>query len=210
MSKVNGTTPAPPPGLAGANNLRPKKATTKLKRSSEMGNLFRHLKGKIEGSSFEGKSSGRKGIFGTSTGGKQGMADALAEMKKRSAYFQQIDEDIENHARSINDVKSAITSFQTSNMAELIKFHQYLESHLEKLTDETQVLTRFEDFPTKKLEALRMATALHSKLDSVANTLQNWPIKSPFGQILDKVEKYFNKLSSRSKFVSALILVIED
>ncbi|XP_022893726.1 uncharacterized protein LOC111408156 [Olea europaea var. sylvestris] len=264
---------APPPGLAGANNLYPKKATTKLKRSSEMGNLFRHLKGKIEGSSFESKSSGRKGvgcyarhflepndaaqkgvalltecgpifhcnhslvifflcsfffirefllsstsvlfapyftpplmvsgIFDTSTGGKQGMAYALAQMKKRSAYFQQIDEDIENHAKSINDVKSAITSFQTSDMAELIKFHQYLESHLEELTDETQVLTRFEDFPTKKLEALRMAAALHSKLDSVANTLQNWPIKSPFGQLLDKVEKYFNKLKELMVDVSS-------
>ncbi|CAI9760203.1 unnamed protein product [Fraxinus pennsylvanica] len=184
----------PPPGLAGANNFCPKKAATKLKRSSQMGNLFRLLKGKIEGSSLEGKSSGRKGKFGTSAGGKKGMADALAEMTKRSAYFQQIEEDVKNHTKSINEVKAAITSFQTSDMAELIKFHQYVESHLEKLTDETKVLTRFEDFPTKKLEALRMAAALYSKLDLVANTLQNWPVVSPFGQLLDKVEKYYNKI----------------
>ncbi|KAL2473588.1 putative protein-like [Forsythia ovata] len=194
MSMVNGTTPPPPPGLAGTNSLRPKKATTKLKRSSHMGNLYRLLKGKIEGSSSDGKSSWRKGKIGSSTGGKQGMADALAEMTKRSAYFQQIEEDVKNHSKSIKEVKAAITSFQTSDMAELIKFHKYVESHLEKLTDETQVLARFEDFPTKKLESLRMAAVLYSKLDSVANTLQNWQVVSPIGQLLDKVENYFNKI----------------
>lgn len=36
-------------------------------------------------------------------------------------------------------MKTAISSFQTSNMTELLKFHKYVESHLEKLTDETQV-----------------------------------------------------------------------
>ncbi|XP_022845243.1 uncharacterized protein At4g04980-like [Olea europaea var. sylvestris] len=101
MSNVSGRTPLPPPGLAASNNLHPKKATTKLKRSSQIGNLFRLLKGKIEGSSLEGKSSGRKGKIGTSTGGKQGMADVLAEMTKRSAYFQQIEEDVKNHSNSI-------------------------------------------------------------------------------------------------------------
>ncbi|KAL2524175.1 Hydroxyproline-rich glycoprotein family protein [Abeliophyllum distichum] len=71
-----------------------------------------------------------------------------------------------------------------------------MESHLEKLTDETQVLARFEDFPTKKLEALRIGAAMYSRLDSVANTLQNWQIVSPVGQLQDKVENYFNKVSS--------------
>ncbi|KAL2473618.1 uncharacterized protein Fot_49354 [Forsythia ovata] len=130
--------PPPPPPLpftsgnpallAGTNSLRPKKATTKLKRSSHTGNLYRLLKGKIEGSSSDGKSSGRKGKIGSSTGGKQGMADALAEMTKRSAYFQQIEEDVKNHSKSIKEVKAAITSFQTSDMAELIKFHKYVDS----------------------------------------------------------------------------------
>jgi len=39
----------------------------------------------LEGSSLTGKSSAGKkgGVGGASTGGKQGMADALAEMTKR-------------------------------------------------------------------------------------------------------------------------------
>lgn len=37
------------------------------------------------------------------------------------------------------EMKSAINSFQTKDMTELLKFHQYVELHLEDLTDETQV-----------------------------------------------------------------------
>ncbi|MFS8026425.1 putative protein CHUP1 [Helianthus anomalus] len=79
-------------------------------------------------------------------------------------------------------------------MDELIKFQKYVESHMEKLTDETQVLARFEDFPSKKLEGLRMAAALYAKLDAIATTLQNWKIESPVNQLIDKVENYFNKI----------------
>lgn len=81
MPKGNGSAPPPPPGAA---SLRTKKLATKLKRSSQMGNLYRTLRGKVEGSNSPGKSSGRKGKAGGSpAGGKQGMADALAEMTKR-------------------------------------------------------------------------------------------------------------------------------
>ncbi|XP_060195740.1 uncharacterized protein At4g04980-like [Lycium barbarum] len=196
MPMGKGAAPPPPPGFAGARNLGPRKAATKLKRSSQMGNLYRLLKGKVEGSSLDGKSKGRKGKVGGSApaGGKQGMADALAEMTKRSAYHQQIEEDVRVHAKTIKEMKTAITSFQTSDMSELIKFHKTVESHLEKLTDESQVLARFEEFPTKKLEALRMAAALHTKLDTIAKTLQNWPVAPPVGQLLDKAENYFNKI----------------
>lgn len=87
LSLTKGGAPPPPPPGGGAKNLRPKKAATKLKRSTQMGNLYRVLKGKVEGSSLEGKSSkGRKGTAGNSAGGKQGMADALAEMTKRFLF----------------------------------------------------------------------------------------------------------------------------
>lgn len=77
-----GGPPPPPPG--GAGRCLRVKATTKLKRSTHLGNLYRTLKGKVEGSSFNGKSCGRRGSIGQTTGGiKQGMADALAEMTKR-------------------------------------------------------------------------------------------------------------------------------
>lgn len=61
----------------------------------------------------------------------------------RSAYFQQIEEDVKNHAKLIKEMKKAIASFQTSDMSELITFHNYVESQLEKLTDETQVHSAF-------------------------------------------------------------------
>jgi len=57
----------------------------------------------------------------------------------RSAYHQQIEEDVKVHAQTIKEMKTAISSFQTSDMSELIKFHKTVESNLEKLTDESQV-----------------------------------------------------------------------
>ncbi|XVF40540.1 hypothetical protein PTKIN_Ptkin01aG0122100 [Pterospermum kingtungense] len=186
-------TPPPPPG--GAKSLRPKKANTKLKRSSHMGNLYRVLKGKVEGRPVQGKSSnGKKTGGGTSGSGKQGMADALAEITKRSAYFQQIEEDVEKYAKSITEIKTAISTFKTKDMTELHKFHKHVESILENLTDESQVLARFEGFPIKKLEALRTASALYSKLESMVNELQNWKIEPPLAHLLDKVERYFDKI----------------
>ncbi|KAJ0443531.1 putative protein CHUP1 [Helianthus annuus] len=187
----------PPPPLVGPTRSLRAKPTTKLKRSSQMGSLYRLLKGKLEGSNLDGKSLKRTGskLGAASNGnGKQGMADALAEMTKRSSYFIQIEEDVKNYANSIKEVRTALSSFQTTDMDELIKFHKYVESHMEKLTDETQVLARFEDFPSKKLEGLRMAAALYAKLDAIATTLQNWKIESPVNQLIDKAENYFNKI----------------
>ncbi|KAJ4843772.1 hypothetical protein Tsubulata_017397 [Turnera subulata] len=185
--------PPPPPGAAKL--LRPKKAQTKLKRSSEMGNLYRTLKRKIEGGNENVKSSCvRKGAASSSAGGQQGMADALAEITKRSAYFQQIEEDVQKYAKSITELKIAISNFQTKDMTELTKFHNHVESVLEDLTDETQVLGRFEGFPQKKLEALRTAAALSKKLNGMLTELQEWKIEPPLGKLLDKAERHFNKI----------------
>ncbi|RZC46465.1 hypothetical protein C5167_039415 [Papaver somniferum] len=196
MLQANGGAPPPPPLLGVSKALRPKKANTKLKRSTNMGNLYRLLKGKVEGSSLDGKLSNGKKNIGSSGGSKQSMADALAEMTKRSAYFQQIEEDVEKHAKTINEMKAALSSFQTKDMSELLKFHQYIELHLEDLTDESQVLARFEGFPTKKLEILRTASALYSKLNSIVTQLETWKIEAPLDKLLDRVECYFNKIKT--------------
>nr|DAD27583.1 TPA_asm: hypothetical protein HUJ06_029051 [Nelumbo nucifera] len=84
MSLIVGVTPPPPPPLNITKSLQLKKANTKLKRSMHMGNLYRLLKGKMEGSYLGGKpSQGRKNQIEGSIGGKQGMADAIAEMTRR-------------------------------------------------------------------------------------------------------------------------------
>ncbi|CAI8591197.1 unnamed protein product [Vicia faba] len=197
MPPGNGGAAPPPPPLGAGRSLKPR-ATTKLKRSTQLGNLYRILKGKVEGSSLKGKSSGGKNtaIGAKTNGGKQGMADALAEMTKRSSYFQQIEEDVQKYTKHITELRSTITKFKTSEMTELIKFHKDVESVLENLTDESQVLSRFEGFPSKKLEAIRMAAALYNKMDSILKELQNVNIVSPVTQVLDKVEGYFNKIKT--------------
>ncbi|KAL8192497.1 hypothetical protein R6Q57_027682 [Mikania cordata] len=196
VPEVIGGAPPPPPVINNGGRLLCK-SVSKLRRSSQMGCLYRQLKAKVEGSCYKTKTLQRKDSkVGIASGGneRKGMADALAEMTRRSSYFQQIEEDVINYSDSIKEVKFALIAFQTTDMDELIDFHQYVESHLEKLTDETQVLARFEDFPSKKLEGLRMAAALYSKLDAIATNLQNWDIEPPANQLLDRIENYFNKI----------------
>lgn len=60
----------------------------------------------------------------------------------RSSYFQQIEEDVQKYAKSIEELKTSIQKFQTKDMKELLEFHSKVESVLEKLTDETQVRCR--------------------------------------------------------------------
>lgn len=133
-----GMAPPPPPPF-GSGKPMLKRSDSKLKRSTQMGNLYRLLKGKVEGSSLNAADSRRKGQFVRSSGGKQGMADALKEMTKRSAYFQQIEEDVGKYGQQITELKASIISFRTKDMMELLNFHNKVESVLENLTDESQV-----------------------------------------------------------------------
>lgn len=76
--------PPPPPG--GMKSKNTKNDITKLKRSSNMGNLFRLLRGKMEGSSVvekssRGRNNGAGGNGGASDG--QSMDDAFAEIARR-------------------------------------------------------------------------------------------------------------------------------
>ncbi|CAA7046940.1 unnamed protein product [Microthlaspi erraticum] len=197
--------PAPPAPPGSGRSLR--KASSKLRRSAQIANLYWALKGKLEGRGVEGKagkgSKGQKNVPDKSPvkGARSGMADALAEMTKRSSYFQQIEEDVQKYAKSIQELKSSIQSFQTKDMKELLEFHSKVESVLEKLTDETQVLARFEGFPEKKLEAIRTAGALYKKLDGILIELKNWKIEPPLNDLLDKIERYFNKFKGEIETV---------
>ncbi|CAG7867265.1 unnamed protein product, partial [Brassica rapa] len=180
--KGSGSPPPPPPRLGA------KKATGKLKRSTKLGELYRFLKAKIEGKDPKPRSRGVGGGGSKGVGGKQGMADALAEIAKKSPYFQQIEADVKMYMKAINELKAEISSFKSKDMTELQRFHLYIESVLEKLTDERQVLARCEGFPEDKLDAIRMASALHSKLQGMINELKNWKIESPANLLFDKTE----------------------
>ncbi|PON64209.1 LOW QUALITY PROTEIN: hypothetical protein TorRG33x02_273830 [Trema orientale] len=92
MTLGNAGGPPPPPPVGATKSLRPKKVYTKLERSTIV-NLYRTLKGKMEGTSNpDGKSSNRKksSIGGGAIGVKQGMADALAEMTKSQHTFNKL------------------------------------------------------------------------------------------------------------------------
>uniref|UniRef100_K3YYT4 Uncharacterized protein n=1 Tax=Setaria italica TaxID=4555 RepID=K3YYT4_SETIT len=180
-AKVSRAPPPPPPGNISA-ALRAKRAAGKLKRSAQMGTLYRHLRDRVEGSCAHGGKAQARKKPRTPGGPKgdagQGMADALAEMTKRSggsAYFRQIEEDAETHAATILELKDAISSFQSKDMGELARFLEHVEQQL-------------------KLDSLRMAAALYSKLDGTVSKLKGWKLAAPVSKQLDRVEGYFNKI----------------
>ncbi|CAI5504670.1 unnamed protein product [Closterium sp. Naga37s-1] len=88
-----------------------------------------------------------------------------------SAYFQQIEADVVKHADAIWQAKADLEAFQTTDFEELVAFRAKIESLLQDLTDETQVLQRFEGFPSSKLELLRASASLHSRLSALSRDL---------------------------------------
>ncbi|EEF44195.1 hypothetical protein RCOM_1018580 [Ricinus communis] len=129
-------------------------------------NQFRKLKDKIEGPNLPVKLVNmRKMQLGGSSNGKEGLAASLAELTKRLPYFLQIEEDVQKYENPILNLIIAINSFQTNDMVKLLNFRNNFEAVLGVLTDESQVLAKFEGFPTKKLKTLRTAATLYFKLD---------------------------------------------
>ncbi|KAL4313232.1 hypothetical protein GQ457_01G033340 [Hibiscus cannabinus] len=187
--------PPKPPSIGAGKMFSRKQSIGKLKKSSIMSNLFRDLKAMLEGSRLHVKVTGRtKKQLGGSGGGKEGLAASLQELARRSPFFKQIEEDVETHGKSILELKAAINSFETKDMAQLIKFQQDMEAILEVLTDESQVLAKFEGFPVKKMETIRAAAALFSKSNSIVSKLKNWEVKSPAAQLMIKFDRYFTKV----------------
>ncbi|CAA7020794.1 unnamed protein product [Microthlaspi erraticum] len=135
-----GAPPPPPLGLGA------KKSNGKLKRSTQLGSLYKFVKAIIEGKDPEARprGGGGGGIKAGKASGKQGMADTLAEIEKKSPYFQKIEADVQMYKKAINELKTEITRFGSKDMAELQRFHRYVESVLEKLTDETKIRKEIE------------------------------------------------------------------
>ncbi|XP_038991140.1 uncharacterized protein At4g04980-like [Hibiscus syriacus] len=162
-----------------------------------MSNLFRDLRIKLEGSRLQIKITSRtRKQLGGSAGGKEGLAASLLELTQRSPFFKQIEEDVEKYGKTILELKASINSFETKDMNELVKFQQDMDYILEDLTDESQVLAKFEDFPTKKMETIRAAAALFSKANSIVSKLKSWEVKSPSAQLLIRFDRYFTKVKT--------------
>lgn len=73
-----------------------------------------------------------------------------------------------------------------------------------------QVLARFDSFPYKKLETVRMASALFLKLEAIVTNLKNWKMVGPISQQLDKVESYFNKVIVQTETWRTLVCMRLD
>ncbi|KAI5074807.1 hypothetical protein GOP47_0011027 [Adiantum capillus-veneris] len=193
--------PPPPPtpssSMFGVIKARPSNSA-KLKKSATISRLYLGMKKKAEGVAFvpcnavTDASVQRRAVAGI--GSREGMAEALAEITKRSEYFRKIEDDVNKQASSILYVKSQLETFQTHDMDELLRFHRSIEVHLEQLTDESQVLARFPGFPIRKLETIRAAASLHLRLTCLMEQSKNWVVEPPLSEQLEKVVTFFDKV----------------
>lgn len=190
--------PPPPPSWSGAKAAQPCKSV-KLKKSASISRLYMGMKKKAEGAASIQSATAdvavqRRALVGIGT--REGMAGALAEITKRSAYFRKIEDDVNKQANSILMMKSRLETFETDDMNELLKFYRNMEVPLEQLTDESQVLARFEGFPIRKLETVRAAASLYLRLTSLVEQIENWVVESPLSEQLEKVTAFFDKVKT--------------
>eukprot|EP00250_Pteridium_aquilinum_P021412 c25114_g5_i1 orf=700-3336(-) len=190
--------PPPPPPSLGAKKLQTCKSS-KLKKSSTISRLYMGMKKKVDGAEY-GQSSPADGAVQRRsvavTSNRDGMAEALAEITRRSSYFRKIEDDVQKHAASIMEIRSGLESFEARDMQKLLRFHESIEARLEQLTDESQVLARFEGFPIKKLETVRAAASLYMRMSSLAHHVENWSVEPPMSEHLDKITNFFDKVKT--------------
>ncbi|KAI5066848.1 hypothetical protein GOP47_0017376 [Adiantum capillus-veneris] len=190
--------PPPPPPSHGARKLQSCK-TAKLKKSNTISRLYMGMKRKVDGAEYSQSPLADGAIQRRSvaaTGTRDGMAEALAEITRRSSYFRKIEDDVQKHAASILEIKAGLESFETRDMQKLLRFQESIEVRLEQLTDESQVLARFEGFPIKKLETVRAASSLFLRMSSLAHQIENWRVEPPMSENLDKITNFFEKVKT--------------
>ncbi|MCO5574933.1 hypothetical protein L7F22_028728 [Adiantum nelumboides] len=190
--------PPPPPPSIGTRKLQSCKSA-KLKKSITLSRLYMGMKRKVDGAEYSQSPLADGAIQRRSVGAsgtRDGMAEALAEITRRSSYFRKIEDDVQRHAASILEIKAGLESFETREMQKLLHFHESIEERLEQLTDESQVLARFEGFPIKKLETVRAAASLYLRMSSLAHQVENWPVEPPMSENLEKITNFFDKVKT--------------
>ncbi|KAH7283788.1 hypothetical protein KP509_34G023900 [Ceratopteris richardii] len=217
-SSLRPSSPPPAPAPPSTDSIRPQSSQTlpltppqrptmksasitrssRLRKSPTIGRIHLEMKKKIEGlpSSKSQQTDVAMKHRTTGNNSRDGMAKAVAEITRRSAYFQKIDDDVHKYTESILTVKSRLETFETANMHHLTQFQSEIEAHLEQLSDETQVLARFDRFPIQKLECVRAAASLYLKLTSTTNQIEKWDIESPLSEQFEKVNAFFDKVKT--------------
>lgn len=190
--------PPPPPPSLGSRKFQTCKSA-KLKKSNTISRLYMGMKRKVDGAEYSQSPLADGAIQRRSVaaaGTRDGMAEALAEITRRSSYFRKIEDDVQMHASSILEIKSRLESFEARDMQKLLRFHENMEARLEQLTDESQVLARFEGFPIKKLETVRAAASLYLRMSSLVHQTENWPVEHPMSENLEKITNFFDKVKT--------------
>ncbi|KAF8779469.1 hypothetical protein HU200_002607 [Digitaria exilis] len=159
-AKVSRAPPPPPPGNISA-ALRAKKAACKLRRSTQMGTLYRHLRDRVEGSgcTHGGKAQAKnKTPGGHKSNAGLGMADALAEMTKRcwqgsKDSFQEA-RFLEDGGRALLQADGVVSKLKGWKLAAPVsKQLDRLEAYFNKIKDDVDMIERNKDEEAKRFQS---------------------------------------------------------
>lgn len=115
-----------------------------------------------------------RGRGGGGGGGGGGLGDALNELASRSPYMQAIQSDVEDYGPDLRNLAREIASFKTDDMKALVSFRARVDDLLDSLTDEGKVLAQAfpdGDWPSGKVEAIRVAASVHERLEAARERL---------------------------------------
>lgn len=131
-------------------------------------------------------------------GANSGSESLFEELKKMSKYLQSIQDDVRTHGSTIKQLIIEVESLRPKCMESLAAFVSSTDEALDKLTDETAVLKRFE-WPGKYF-TFREACALRKEIKGMKESFTLWT-RPAYTSAAEELRKIEEKLVSQSYLV---------
>eukprot|EP00210_Caulerpa_lentillifera_P003492 g3332.t1 len=185
--KKPGPKGGPPPPPSGK-----KKANDGLTRAPEVIAMFQEMRKALLGNAAKG-GGGPKKIGGGAAADPGALMD---ELSKNSKYAAQVAADIENYGGIIEGLIKEVSTFEPSDMPEMIEFVNKVDGVLSELSDETAVLKKF-DWPQRYYTMLE-AKGLYKELEKMKETFSPWKkTENKAVAEMQKIQKFMDKSKTR-------------
>lgn len=128
----------------------------------------------------------------------QGMpANLLEALKNRdNSYNKVVAQEEEEYRSRIEQWSEEVCHCQPVTMDDLDLFVRQMDNNLSNLTEETQVLKRFERWPEARYDTFREAAVLYRSMVQKRHQMRNWNTESSDCQAARSlIHKYFNEVA---------------
>jgi len=102
--------------------------------------------------------------------------EMLDELRGKSSYHAQLKMEVEKYGPMLLQLGEEIESYKPKTMEKLVKFLPKVESALDALTNERDVLKNVPSWPEKRMDVLREAVSLYTEITSIHTLLKDWEV----------------------------------